>query len=165
VDGGSVSGWTDFLVATAGAASALAGLVFVALSINLSRIIEIAGVTSRAAETVILLSAALVGALVALVPGQSPHRLGAMLLVIWFPAWLAPTIGQLRELAGRKYQRLYYSVSRVVLHQGAMLPLLLAGLSLWGVFPGGLQWFALAVVLSMVAALVNAWVLLVEILR
>jgi hypothetical protein len=49
--------------------------------------------------------------------------------------------------------------------QLATLPLLLAGLSLHGYLAGGLQWFALAVVLSIAVALLNAWVLLVEILR
>ena len=57
------------------------------------------------------------------------------------------------------------TVARLVLYQLATLPLLLAGLSLLGQVAGGLQWFALAVVLSILVALLNAWVLLVEILR
>jgi hypothetical protein len=43
--------------------------------------------------------------------------------------------------------------------------LLLAGLSLRGTFGGGLQWFALSLVVSLMVALFNAWVLLVEIIR
>jgi hypothetical protein len=34
-----------------------------------------------------------------------------------------------------------------------------------GFLPGGMAWFALATVLSIAVALLNAWVLLVEILR
>jgi hypothetical protein len=56
-------------------------------------------------------------------------------------------------------------VLRLVLYQAATLPLLLAALSLQGYLAGGLAWFALAVVLSITVGLLNAWVLLVEILR
>jgi hypothetical protein len=52
-----------------------------------------------------------------------------------------------------------------VLYQAAALPLLLAGLSLQGRLAGGLDWFALAVILSIAVALLDAWVLLVETLR
>jgi len=58
--------WSEFLVAIAGASSALTGLVFVALSINLARIIELPGVSGRAAETLIVLAGALIGSLAAL---------------------------------------------------------------------------------------------------
>jgi modulator of FtsH protease len=157
------AGWSDFLVATSGTAGALAGLVFVALSINLSRILQLPGISGRAAETIVLLAATLIGALLALVPGQPPGRLGLMLLVLWLAAWGPPTALQIKDLLRREYLR--YNILRFVLHQAATLPLLLAALSLRGYLAGGLAWFALAVVLSITVGLLNAWVLLVEILR
>jgi len=111
----------------------------------------------------VLLAAALMGALLALVPGQPPARLGLMLLLLWLPAWGLPTALQIRDLLRRQY--LLYNVLRLVLYQAATLPLLLAALSLQGYLAGGLAWFALAVVLSIAVGLLNAWVLLVEILR
>jgi hypothetical protein len=159
----NAAGWSDFLVATSGTAGALAGLVFVALSINLGRILQLPGISGRAAETIVLLAAALIGALLALVPGQPAARLGLLLLLLWLAAWGLPTAAQIRELLRRHYLR--YNVLRFVLYQAATMPLLLAGLSLRGYMAGGLAWFALAVVLSITVALLNAWVLLVEILR
>jgi hypothetical protein len=162
---GTFAGWGDFLVAAAGAASALAGLVFVALSINLTRILELPGVSGRAGETILLLATALVSALLALIPGQSPSRLGTMLLVVWLVTWGLPTIVQVRIVSRRDYQRFRYWLMRFTLHQGATMPLLLAGLSLRGYVAGGLRWLAAALILSLIVALINAWVLLVEIVR
>ena len=45
------------------------------------------------------------------------------------------------------------------------MPFVLAGLSLLGLIPGGLLWFALGIALAITLALINAWVLLVEIMR
>jgi hypothetical protein len=160
-----VTGWSEFLVAAAGAAGALAGLVFVTLSINLARIIELPGVSGRAAETIILLAGALAGTLVGLVPHLSSGQLGAVLLVVTLPTWLGPIVIQARSVRDHAYHRPWLAVLRALLHQLATLPGVLSGASLCGLLPGGIAWFAFAVVASMLVAMFNAWVLLVEILR
>ena len=51
------TGWSDFFVAQVGATAALAGLVVVAISINLQRILSFPQLPGRAAEMLILLVA------------------------------------------------------------------------------------------------------------
>ena len=165
MEGSVPAGWENFLVAVAGAAGALAGLVFVALSINLAPILESPGVASRAGETILLLAGSLVGSLLALMPFPSVRWLGLIVLAVGVPTWSISTSIQIQALRQGHYQRLAYSILRLLLQQVATVPFLLAGLSLQGLFGGGMYWFAAALVLSLVVALVNAWVLLVEILR
>jgi hypothetical protein len=160
-----IAGWTDFLVAAAGATAALAGLVFVAVSINLERILKLPGVTGRAGETLILLAGALVNTLVALIPGESPAQLGLLLLIVGLLTWGAPTVIQIQAFRKHQFYSVKSTVVRCVSSQIATLPAPLAGLSLLGYLPGGLSWLGAFVVLSLVVGLLNAWVLLVEILR
>ena len=98
-----LEGWKDFLAAAAGAASALAGLVFVALSINLTRILEIPGLPARGAETIILLSAALIAALLGLIPDQSAQFVGLELGVVALTAWCVPVAFQFAAFKRKQY--------------------------------------------------------------
>jgi len=161
----SSAGWSDFLVASSGATGALAGLVFVALSINLGKILTLEGVPERAGETILLLASGLIGSLAALIPHETPSQLGLWLIVLWLPTWLVPTLIQIHDFAKRRYYRAYQAIIRFLLFQAATVPLLLAGMSLMGHFSGGLLWFASGLIISLIVALYNAWVLLVEIMR
>ena len=53
----STAGWESLFVAEAGASAALAGLLFVAISINLERILQGTGLPGRAGEAIVLLVA------------------------------------------------------------------------------------------------------------
>src|ERR1700728_4385051 len=140
------AGWMDFLLASAGATAALAGLVFVALSINLGKILALGGVTERASETILLLASGLVGSLAALIPHETRPQLGLWLLILWCPTWLVPTIVQISDFAKRRYYRAYQAVIRFFLFQSATVPLLLASLSLRGYLDGGLLSLALGLI-------------------
>lgn len=160
-----IEDWAGFLTAAAGAVGVLAGLVFVALSINLAKIIEIPDVASRAADTVIVLAGVLVAALLPLIPHISQAQLGLSLLIVAIPTWAGPIVIQIRSIGKRTKGHALHDVLRATLHQAAALPAVLAGLSLHGLLPGGLTWLAAGILLSILVALFNAWVLLVEILR
>lgn len=71
----SAAEWESLFVAEAGASAALAGLLFVALSINLERILKGSGLPGRAGEAIVLLLTVLVVSTFGLVPGQSPRVL------------------------------------------------------------------------------------------
>jgi hypothetical protein len=74
-----MAGWAGFLAVAAGVMATLTGLSFVAVSINLARILEFPGLPERAAETTVQLLSALIVSLIALVPGQSRLVLGVQL--------------------------------------------------------------------------------------
>lgn len=65
-----------------GVGAALTGLLFVAVSINIGRILAQPTLPIRAGETLIILVAQLLVALLLLVPGQSSTALGAEVLVL-----------------------------------------------------------------------------------
>ena len=161
----NTEGWKDFFAAASGAASALAGLVFVALSINLTKILASPGLPARAGETLILLSAALLTTLIALIPGQSAQTLGLALGAVGLIAWFVPLVFQIAAGRAKQYQTPGQFLWRVILHQAATIPFLLASLSLLGLTVGGIYWLALGIILALAVGLQNAWVLLVEILR
>jgi hypothetical protein len=54
---------------------------------------------------------------------------------------------------------------RFVLHQAATLPFLFAALSLERLMPGGPYWLAAALLMCLGVGMLNAWILLVEIVR
>ena len=165
-----MNAWHDFFLAQAGAAGVLTGLVFVGVSINLQKIVSDprSGLAGRAAEALILLVAVLLASVLALVPGQGLGVLGAEVLVVGLAAWgwiVAIQLPRMREWTIMRADLRVSFVLRVVLGQVAALTLVIAGVAVLWVGPGGLYWLMAGTVFSILAALADAWVLLVEINR
>jgi hypothetical protein len=161
----STADWGDFFLAEAGASAALAGLLFVAISINLDRILKGRGLPGRAAEAIVVLVAVLVVSTLVLVPGQSRTALGTELLVAALLAWLILVVIHLRAVRDRVGPSPGALAGRIVLAQVAPLSFLVAAVSLLLRAGGGLYWLVPGVVVCLVVAVADAWVLLVEILR
>jgi hypothetical protein len=162
--------WHDFFLAQAGAAGVLTGLVFVGVSINLEKIVSdlSSGLAGRAAEALILLVAVLMASVLVLVPAQGPGVLGAEVLVVGLAAWgwiVAIQLPRLRDWGTMRADLRGPFVLRVVLGQVATLPLVIAGVAVLSVGLGGLYWLMAGTIFSILAALFEAWVLLVEINR
>jgi hypothetical protein len=159
-----VSNWTDFFLAGAGASAALAGLVFVAVSINVERILRFPGLPERALATVMLLLSVVLVSLVGLIPGQSRAALAGELLGVGlvFAVVILGLTG--RSMAGRVGHRLE-AFGHLLLVGLGTVPVVLGAASLFAEAGGGLYWVAAGIVLATTGAVANAWVLLVEILR
>jgi len=159
------SEWSDLFVAAAGASAALAGLVFVAVSINLDRIIGEAGLPDRALETVLLLVLVLLVSIVALIPGQSVGALGTELLFVSLAIALVifrrPAVVRTSDFTPSRS----WIWARWSLRLAGTVPFAIGGASLLLEAGGGLYWIVAGVVLAIVGSVSNAWVLLVEILR
>ena len=154
--------WHEMFVAAAGAAAALAGLVFVAVSINVERILSFHGLPERALQTILLLLAAVVVSLISLIP-QSIEALAVELLVVGIG--LCAGVFIVTRAAFDTGGNPRWLISRVGVLLPGSVPYLVAGVSLLAGTGGGLAWVALGLVGGMVGAVSNAWVLLVEILR
>jgi hypothetical protein len=157
--------WSTFLSAEVSASAALAGLLFVAVSINLSRIIANPQLTPRIIKALTSLIGILFFASLCLVPGQSSSTLGSELILLGILIWLIITIKQREHSRGNPYLRGYQKILYSFLAHASSLPLILCGISLHFSTGGGLYWLVPAVLFSFASALLDAWVLLIEIQR
>ncbi len=159
----SVRDWTELFVAGAGASAALTGLLFVAVSVNIERILKFPGLPERALQTLLLLLSAVVVSLVALIPGQTTTALGVELLVTALGFSVAIASMLTKTMPGsREHER---AVAHLVLILPGTVPLLIGAISVLAGSGGGLYWIVAGIIGAILGASVNAWVLLVEILR
>jgi hypothetical protein len=157
--------WAGFFAAQVGAAAALAGLIMVAISINLNRILADPGLPGRAAETLVAPSGVLVISSLALVPGQPLWLFGVEAIAVGCALLLASALvlSGLHRL--QHHVGAGYIVGRVTLSALCCLPFFVSGVLLWLGSPSALYWLVPGMVMSLVSTVLAAWVLLVEILR
>ncbi|WP_424464450.1 hypothetical protein [Pseudoclavibacter helvolus] len=160
----NVDAWESFFVATVGAGAALAGLIIVAMSVNVATIIKITSMPSRAGATIAsLLLIVIVGA-AGLIPGISLPAFGAVTiaftLVVAALYWRTSVIG-FRTPHGHLRDHVLRAVWSVL----QVLPMLIGGALAVGTWEESLYWIAAGFLLTFAGATLNAWVLLVEILR
>lgn len=160
-----IAAWHGFADAMVGAAAVLAGLIFLAVSINIGRIMIIPGLPGRAGESVILFLGVLVQGALLLMPRQSATALGIELLISAGLSWAALNTIAIPAFGKPTRQPRTWRIYRVVRIQLAAAPVLLSGCSLLGLLAGGLYWFAGGVLFAIIDATGNAWVLLVEVVR
>ncbi len=159
------SGWTEFGGAIVAAAGALVGLIFVALSINVEGIIGMDGIPDLALEGIVVLTTVLISAIVLLTPGQTNAWLAAELILIGLGHSLIIAILFVRTFrtAEPRFRLKRVQMALVSGVPGALVAVAGVGLATSSI--GGLYWLVPASVLGIMAGLVSAWVLLIEIKR
>jgi modulator of FtsH protease len=157
--------WSTFFAAQVGAGAALTGLVFVALSINLKQILAFPGLPSRAGEAIILLMQPVIVGALALIPGQSLVALGIEILVVGALTsyQITKMIWNARALLVE--QPVWQMLTRIAFAELATLPTLVAGGMLVAGVSQGLYVETGALFMCVLDGVLDAWVLLVEILR
>ena len=162
--------WSDFAIAQLGASAALLGLVFVGISINLKDFVGSRVLVNRALEAIVLLASVLISATAVLIPDQTREVVAVELVVVGVAIGLVVLklqAGVTRDLvaSGDRGPTRASIVTRRVVGLGSALLVVVAGITLLACGGGGLYWWPAAIVVAYLGALVNAWVLLVEILR
>jgi hypothetical protein len=158
-------GWDSLFAAQVGASASLAGLVFVGISINLTKIIASGYLPNRAQEALLVLLVNLILSSLFLVPGQTPQSLGVEVLIGGFLAWIA--VIYLHRDSFRRMEPDFRrrALSAAVMGQASVISIWIAGGVLIAAGPVGVYWLIPGLLLGYVVALANAWVLIVEINR
>jgi hypothetical protein len=158
--------WHDFATSFAGAAGALLGLAFVAISFNLDAILRDKTKTlpGRAIETLVFFAYPLAASLLIQVPGLSNTALGVGEAIL-----AAGLVGLVVRIDVPRWRRerddpLSWRLSHIA------PPIVIVSLAIVGAVAttasfGGLYWLAAATALATATGIINSWVLLVEIKR
>lgn len=157
----SALAWHDFFVAAVGASAALLGLLFVTISINLEHILKYPQLPGRAASTLGTLLTVLVICCFGLAPAQPTRAFGSEIVAMTLLVGTQILWVSHRDPA----HPLTWTIRSVSILLVPVLVLLGGGVSLLAGGGGGIYWLLFGTVLAFIGASINAWVLLVEILR
>ena len=122
-------------------------------------------ISPRVAKALVTLVGILFAASLCLVPGQWQHLLGLELMVLGTFVWIVITVLQRAHTRGNPYVSRRQKWLYGTLTQLSALPLIVCGASLFFLRGGGLYWLVVAVIMLFASALLDAWVLLIEIQR
>jgi hypothetical protein len=157
--------WSSFFQVQAGASATLLGLVFVSLTINSTRIIASKHLPNRALEALVILFLNLAFASICLVPGQAARMPAIETLALVGLVWVILSLLHHHTLRHIHHDFRHRAWFNLAVGQIVAVSWFLGGLALWFQGEAGVGWLVPSILLSYALALLNAWVLLVEINR
>jgi modulator of FtsH protease len=162
----TLDSWSNFFLGELGASAALAGLLFVSVSVNQTRILALGRMADRGLEALAMLFLVLVVASLPLVPGQPLRLLGAEILAAGIATIVAIVPLQRAYLGSTQPAYLRQSSRMVAINRVAVVLIAVAGGVLACRGDGlGLYFLPPGILLTFIASGANAWVLLIEINR
>jgi hypothetical protein len=160
-----VSEWQNFFTAQVGASAALLGLLFVSISINLTRILSYPTLPGRAFGALMILLVVLIISSLLLVPQQPMALIGAEILIIGAIAWVGIARIDMGVLNTTPSDRKMRATALIVLNQASLILYVACGIVTLSAGKVGLYLLVPAIVASFVKAALDAWVLMIEINR
>lgn len=158
------SEWTNFFVAQVGASAALLGLLFVSLSINISKILSIKQLPGRALLALMLLFAVLMISLLLLLPNQPATMIGGMILIVSGTLGVAGAYFQVAAFRSMPAHRVSVALNGTLLVLSVLPYCIGAQRIAYGDW-SAVIWIAVGMMFSFLKAVTDTWVLLVEINR
>jgi hypothetical protein len=157
--------WESFFQTQVGASATLAGLVFVGVSLNLTKIIASGHLPNRALEALFVLWTNMVLSSLYLVPGQGLGAFGIEVVASGLLLW--PVVSLLHFRSMRAIEPEFRRHGAVAALQGHLFvaSVIAAGAAILLKGPVGLYGLVPVLLLGYFLALSNAWVLTVEINR
>ena len=160
------SRWNDLFMATAGAAGALLGLIFVALSISVEKIIATKNLTAIALQPISLLLSILILSIFMLFPGQSPIALGCEIVVTGSVIWISTLLSDIhiyKSISDTSHKRGY--VFNIVISLLITTLIVLAGIFIMIMGQLGIYMLVFGIIFSFIRGVINSWGLLIELNR
>jgi hypothetical protein len=155
--------WDAFATIAGGAAAALTGLLFVAVSIRADYIARSQELRNRAAQTLILFGTVLVIAVLMAIPGQGYRTLGAELLAAGVATGAGLYVLDRRAKASRSDQAIAQVLEAVTPNMVTSVLLLAAAIVLVLGLSAGLYVLVAPVLTALVGGVTSAWLFLTKI--
>lgn len=161
-----LDGWDAFFTTSASASAALVGLIIVGMSVNLDTLIKYAGLVSRAATAIAMLVLVTMVSLAALIPEMDDTAFGITVLAlaaVGLGFALRSLWVLMRDVDGGRQL-----VAAITKGGFAVLPFIafaVGGLLATTGGPGATLWIAFASIGAVLLAIVDVWVMLVEVRR
>ena len=160
----SLEHWADFNLAMAGATAALAGLVIVAASVNITEIVKQTSITSRLASAIAGLVIAIAGSAVALIPELSATGYG-ITVIVFALIGAGFAFEATRRIFENRHPQNKLRPLKALLGFAVPVTYVVGGVLLLAGSATGLVWVAAGSIAAIAAALMVSWVVLVEVLR